>query len=362
MHEARAAFLLLALAAGAGAVYYGFRPRANAASLASVSASARSPAVAPRAAPDTIVDPLSPDHPAHVEPNAQLDGGDWVHARPGFQYSRKAAERGGVEPCDTKKLDSPAFDDWKSFDQGRYLLPAVPSLNSAGQFDLVIHLNGDEPVRRELIESGQKFVLYTLTIDPSQSYAALFTGSQLFSTIVSGLERALSAKSGKSAHVNHIAFSAWSAGFVGVEAALAQPTADRIDAVILIDGLHAPRNDDPAFKAQLKPFIDFAERAARGDKFMFVSHSSIDPPNFASTTECAHYLIASLGGRPQAVRRDDPMGLELVEYFSRGEFNVRGYAGNDKADHCAQLATLRQAFAALGRRWAAAPADTVPPG
>jgi hypothetical protein len=101
--------------------------------------------------------------------------------------------------------------------------------------------------------------------------------------------------------------------------------------------------------------VDYAARAAAGERFMFVSHSSIDPPNFASTTECVHYLIASLDGKAQPVRRADALGLELVEYFSRGDFHVRGYAGNDKADHCAQLAVLRDAYAALGRRWRARP-------
>jgi hypothetical protein len=121
--------------------------------------------------------------------------------------------------------------------------------------------------------------------------------------------------------------------------------------VILIDGLHAPRGDRSAFEAQLQPFVDYAARAARGDRFMFVSHSSIDPPSFASTTECAHYLIASLQGTPEAVKRTDALGLELIEYFGRGNFQVRGYAGNDKADHCAQLGVLRDVYAALQRRW-----------
>jgi hypothetical protein len=62
-------------------------------------------------------------------------------------------------------------------------------------------------------------------------------------------------------------------------------------------------------------------------------------------------LIASLGGKPQPVRREDRYGLELVEFFSEGAFQVRGYAGNDRADHCAQLAVLRDAFVALGTRW-----------
>jgi len=142
---------------------------------------------------------------------------------------------------------------------------------------------------------------------------------------------------------------------VGIEAALSQPSSKEIDSVILIDGLHAPRNNEPAFKAQLKPFVDFAALAARGERSFFVSHSSINPPDFASTTECAHYLIASRGGRPEAVRRSDPFGLELVEFYKEGDFQVRGFAGNDKADHCAQLAVLRDAFAALGKRWKARP-------
>jgi hypothetical protein len=86
---------------------------------------------------------------------------------------------------------------------------------------------------------------------------------------------------------------------------------------------------------------------------MLISHSSIAPADFASTTESAHYLISTQGGKPQPVHRNDALGLELVEYFTRGNFHVRGYAGNDKADHCAQLGVLRDAFAALGRRWAA---------
>ena len=220
----------------------------------------------------------------------------------------------------------------------------------------MIHLHGDEPVRRELVESGQHFVLYTLTLDLNQSYGSLFSGSHLYQAIRSEIEQAISKRAGKEAHIGHLALSAWSAGFVGIEALLAQPASSNVDAVLLIDGLHAPRGNDLVFKAQLEPFLKYAERAAGGEGFFFVSHSSIDPPGFASTSECAHYLIATLGGKPRPVRRTDALGLELVESFSRGEFHVRGYAGNDKADHCAQLGVLRDVFAELGRRWGSSPA------
>lgn len=283
--------------------------------------------------------------------SARVAAESWVNARPGFQYSHSAAQRGGVEPCYVQNVDTSAFEAWVPLARGHFVAPRTLAIDESGHFNLVIHLNGDEPIRRELVESKQTFVLYTLTLDPSQGYAPLFTGSGLYAAIVAGAEQSLSKRAGKTVHVGHVAMSAWSAGFVGIEAALGQPASKDIDAVILIDGLHAPRSDRNAFKAQMKPFVDFAARAAAGERFMLVSHSSIDPPDFASTTECAHYLISALGGKPEPVRRADPLGLELVEYFNRGNFFVRGYAGNDKADHCAQLAVLREAYAALGRRW-----------
>jgi hypothetical protein len=302
------------------------------------------------AAPGTLIDPLLPDRPMLID-RSRAEAADWVSARPGFQYSHSAAERGGVEPCATQEVDTSAFEDWTPLGKGRFIAPRDFGLDQEERFDLVIHLHGEEPVRRELVKSGARFVLYTLTLDPSQSYAPLFSGTGLYPAIVSELEQAMSKRSGRAAHAGHVALSAWSAGFVGVEAALAQPAGKDVDAVVLIDGLHAPRGDSAAFKAQLQPFVDYAERAAAGEKFMFVSHSSIDPPDFASTTECAHYLLATLGARPQPVKRRDALGLELIEYFSRGNLHVRGYAGNDKADHCAQLGTLRDVYAALRDRW-----------
>jgi hypothetical protein len=303
--------------------------------------------------PAAVADPWDPSRPMIIDTERHDPGRSWVSARPGFQSSRTREQRGGIEPCASQPVDTTGFEDWAPVGRGKFTAPRGLALSDDGGFDLVIHLLGDEPIRRELINSRQPFALYTLTVGQNQSYAPLFTGSQLQASIIQSVEQTLSQRSGKPAHMRHLAMSAWSAGFVGIEAALSQPSASAIDSVILIDGLHAPRANEPAFKAQMKPFVDFAARAARGERAFFVSHSSIDPPDFASTTECAHYLIASLGGQPRPVRRADRFGLDLVEFFQSGDFQVRGYAGNDRADHCAQLAVLRDAFAALGKRWKA---------
>ncbi|MES1175793.1 MAG: hypothetical protein ABUL62_15840 [Myxococcales bacterium] len=341
--------LALIAAAGYSEVYPRLRPPV---AQPVVAPPTPAPSLSAPASADRLIDPLDPERPILLD-SERAQSPNWVTARPGFQYSRKAAERGGIEPCAGESVDTTPFTDWVPVAQGHFSAPKALKLDSSGRFDLVIHLNGDEPVRKQLVKSGQPFVLFTLTLDPSRGYAPLFTGTHLYQAILSGVEQGVS-KQHSTAHVGHVAMSAWSAGFVGIAAALGQPTGNDFDAVILIDGLHAPRGNDLAFKAQLKPFLDYATRATKGERLMFVTHSSIDPPDFASTTECAHYLVSSLGGKPQAVRRADPWGLELIEYFSRGDLQIRGYAGNDKADHCAQLVVLRDAFASLGKRWGAA--------
>ena len=342
----RVALVLAAVALVAATAYFVLRP-SQALPLRTTTLAPRSAAPAPSA----LIDPLDPGRPVLLDRSPRPAPSDWIKARPGFQYSRSAKQRGGVEPCAPQASDTSGFADWVPLIQGHFSAPRDLRLDAQGRFDLVIHLNGDGPVRRELVKSGQPFVLYTLTIDMSKSYAPLFSSPYLFDAIVAGIEKSLSASMGQPAHVGRFAMSAWSAGFVGIAAALGQPKVRTPDAVILIDGLHAPRSDRNAFKAQLQPFVNYATRAAAKERFMYVSHSSIDPPGFASTTESSHYLIATLGGKPEAVRRDDAMGLELIEFFSKGDLHVRGYAGNDKADHCAQLALLRDAYVALGRRW-----------
>jgi hypothetical protein len=298
---------------------------------------------------DTLIDPLTPGRTVRLDRSARATASaDWVTARPAFQHSRTAAERGGVSPCAMAGPDGGAFDRWSSLSKGHFSAPRAGALDAAGRFDLVVHFHGDELARRELVESGQSFVLYALTLDPSESYASLFAGTKLFGLLVKEIELTLGAAHGVSAQARHVALTAWSAGYMAVLSILVQPEAKDVDAVVLIDGLHGQRG---ALKRQLAPFVDFAQRAMTGERFMLVTHSSIDPPDFASTTESAHHLLAALGERPEAVRRDDRVGLELVEYFTRGDFHVRGYAGNDKADHCAQVTLLRDAYAALGRRW-----------
>jgi hypothetical protein len=156
---------------------------------------------------------------------------------------------------------------------------------------------------------------------------------------------------GRRQRVRKIALASWSIGFNGVGTVLRQSrNTDDVDAVILLDGLHTPRDEEIA-RVQLEPFVRFAQRAARGDALMFVSYSSIGTDGYASTHESARRLIYALGGLPVPVERIDPGGMELKELFSRGGFHARGYRGGGRMDHCAHLMLYPMLAEALGRRW-----------
>jgi hypothetical protein len=162
---------------------------------------------------------------------------------------------------------------------------------------------------------------------------------------VHSVEEAVAKKHGRqSARVRKIGISAWSAGYGSVGEIINQSYGRRVvDVVILLDGLHSGYSNGTLSEPQMKPFVDFARESKAGRKFMFVSHSSIIPPGYASTTETANYLISKLGGRPRKARprASDPWGLELISRYDAGNFHVRGFRGNDQMDHCAHFGLYR---------------------
>lgn len=84
---------------------------------------------------------------------------------------------------------------------------------------------------------------------------------------------------------------------------------------------------------------------------MFVSHSSIVPPGYASTTETAHYLATKLGVKViRSSAKDSPL-LSRYEQAKSGGFLMRGYHGEGKDDHCAQIALITDAVSAMEQRW-----------
>jgi hypothetical protein len=229
---------------------------------------------------------------------------------------------------------------------GQMLAPKKPKLGARGEFDLMIHFHGHEPVRKEWVQIMHNAVLVGIDLGlGSGPYETTFAPHGTLRSLVESVERAMAKRTGRAdAHVGHLGLSAWSAGYGAIQNILLDGWAtEHVDTVVLLDGMHCGYRGKALNEIQLKPFIEFSERAAAGKRLMVVTHSSIIPPGYASTTETANFLVMKLGGKAvrSRSRSGDPMGLELISRYSRGGFHVRGFSGNDTLDHCAQIGFYR---------------------
>jgi hypothetical protein len=217
---------------------------------------------------------------------------------------------------------------------------------------MVFHFAGYELARKEFQRAQEPLLFLGVSFESGGlDYRRNLSGPRGLLSLEKAVSASL-AKLGRPGRPGRLALAAWSAGYSGVGVLLQQSeNLEDVDAVILLDGLHASRDDEAALE-QLGPFLRFAERAAAGEAFMFLSYSSVGTDGYASSHETVRRLVRELGGAPLAVQRQDVAGLELKEMFSRGGFHARGYKGSAEADHCAHLMLYPDLARALVRRWA----------
>lgn len=263
----------------------------------------------------------------------------------GRRAAPKKERRGGVNPCMTPDPGFGKYDGWIGLQSGGQMIaPKRGGVTKSGGFDLVVHFHGHEPIRKEFVKTASGPVLVGIDLGiGSGAYQAGFAAPTTFTSLLANVEAVMTKRTGKPAHVRHIALSSWSAGYGAVEQILRQPAGKRVDALVLLDSVHAGYADESQKTlktAQVEPFVEFARRAASRKTFMFLSHSSIVPPGYASTTETAAYIVGQVRGRLKKAGRQDVLGLDMIDRFDRGNLHVRGYTGDDKPDHCAHLGLM----------------------
>lgn len=290
------------------------------------------------------------------EPHPRAGKSVFVTRKPEpWTQKQKSADERGENPCNTQDPGFGTFEPWsRDVSMGQLLAPKA----RRRVYDVMIHFHGHEPARKEWVRVMDGTVLVGIDLGVSSGpYQRAFSDGSAFPNLLGSIARALE-KVSPGARLGRVGLSAWSAGYGAVRAILSEPeNQKRIDVVVLLDGLHCDYSGRSLDEAKLRPFSRFAALSASGKKLMVVTHSSIIPPGYASTTETANYLVHALGGKPQRTRprAGDPAGLELISRYSRGAFHVRGFAGNDKLDHCAHLSLYRDILKVhVKPRWSAA--------
>lgn len=264
----------------------------------------------------------------------------------------EALRRKGFRECNPHDpLGLGPYRPWKSLSMGQILIPQRGGHSADMGYDVVVHFHGHDAARKVLVQVARGVVF--VGIDKgigSGPYSDAFQNPDVFPTLLRSITHALQAESGDDrAHIRHLALSAWSAGYGAVNEILKHGD-DGIDAVVLLDGLHAGwkaghKHDHSvaaADRAYIQPIFDFAKRALAGQKIFIFTHSQVDPVTYPSTTQTCALLLSQLGLEQTPVDPgDDPYGMTGTVDVKG--FHVWSYRGRDEDAHCSHLMHLARA-------------------
>jgi hypothetical protein len=249
----------------------------------------------------------------------------------------------------------------KTTRSGHFVLWTDGAIREDGTYDAVIHFHGiPQALSPAIRESGLSAVVLVIEGGVrTDDYQRAFGISGTLFRLLSALRLQVSTiAGGREVRERRVAVSAWSAGSGAIVPMLKRPKEfDRLDAVVLADGLHASFVDPrrrAIGDAQLEPIRAFAAEALDGKRFFGLTHTAIQTPNFGSTTETATRLLEMLELSPVHVL--DPLegeaGPRATSRTERGAFFVLGFSGEDRRAHAEQQWALgRTLWNRLAKYW-----------
>jgi hypothetical protein len=225
-----------------------------------------------------------------------------------------------------------------------------------GTVDLVIHFHGATWLPAQAGASlPRPAVVAAVNLGAgSGAYHRAFSDPLVFDSLFDGIAREMNDVTAGRARIGRVVLAGFSAGHGAIRRILSEPRHfARVDAVLLLDGMHTSYVPEGSLLAtggtldttNLVALRDFARAATRGEKRMVVTHSEIFPGTFASTTETADWVLASLGLRRTAVVRWGPRGMQQLSEVRSGRFDLLGYAGNSAPDHIDHLHAMPELLA-----------------
>ena len=209
------------------------------------------------------------------------------------------------------------------------------------QFDALVHFHGaPAAIEPQFVASKLDAVLVLINLGAgSGRYENKYANAGSLDVLIDRVERAVNraCPTLRLQTLRRIALSSWSAGYGAAFRILSRPVeADRVDAVLLADGLHAGiidkrrRQVDPL---HMRPYLQFAGRAVAGERLLAITHAEIRT-TYASATETTDYLLSALSiGRTGMHQPGPGKDLTQISAARAGAFVVKGYSGRAETDH-----------------------------
>ena len=257
--------------------------------------------------------------------------------------------RQGYNECNTYDvLGLGPYSPYRRVYKGQIAIPQRGGHTADFGYDVLVHFHGHTAVMKTLaqVARGITYVGIDLGLG-SGAYSDAFPTRAHANKLLVSITRALQEHANDPrAHIRHLALSAWSAGYGGVNELL-KHISDDVDAVVLLDGLHAAWSPvsgrrgtlDAVTAGPIQPTLDFANQALEGQKLFIFTHSTIDPVSYPSTEMTAMFLEQQLGLVPlKSAPSADRYGLTST--VDRGGLHIWSYSGNDKQAHCSHIAHI----------------------
>jgi len=247
----------------------------------------------------------------------------------------------------------PALGDaWLPLSYGVYLPPASLQKSST---DVMFHFHAGRAAEEDYRAAGVPAAVVSITLSGfgTTPYWDAMNDPARFANMRGELAHALTKRAGHDIAIGRVALIGWSAGYASIQriVALDRYYAD-IDAVILLDGPHTGYvgNTKRANIQTVAPFVRCMHDAKDGKKLFVMTHSSIVPEGYASTTEVADALAIDLGAQWTTEPRPGPPGA--MRSADLGDAHLRGFSGQTARDHVIQVHFVRDVLTTwLGPRW-----------
>jgi hypothetical protein len=231
---------------------------------------------------------------------------------------------------------------WRTDAYAPYLLPKDGLVAPDGGFDVMFHFHGGHVSDTEWRNTGLNAAIVVITLGQGSGiYSEAFADPDRLGRILDELTQNVGRITRRGVHVRRVGLLSWSAGYGATQRILTQSRYDSlVDAVVLLDGLHADYADRRTHKVDVRmidPFIRFAREATKGQKQMVITFSSIETTGYASSREVTLSLLDAVGVEPQTRDQLAWKGMRMILEAHEGELWVRGFAGEDTMDHTEHL-------------------------
>jgi hypothetical protein len=283
---------------------------------------------------------LDPLHPAMMTPAPVAGAGTETPERP--KVEREVATRLNA------RLD--LSEPWKPISDGAFYLAPEDVVGKDGGVDVVVHFHGATMVDDEWRATGLDAVIVSVHLPGYgvAQYRDMFAQADRFGALVDDAVKRVGGT-----HVRRLGLVSYSAGYGAIQDVLADPTTyAMVDTVIVLDGMHVDYREGLPDDGGLAIFERFAKDAAFGDKQMILTHSAVAPLDYASTTETATMLLASVGVTRIEEKRTNVRGMTEWYHADHGGLHVRGFRGDNAKDHIDQVHLVGDAVRVfIAPRW-----------